>query len=133
MNKAIVAKRKIPQMIVISDIDSGRQSRITLHHDHSLQSIIAMINGAKLPVDRIILYGSCARGTMKYQSDVDLLCVIKRPLNEKEISTARKIRSKGMSLEPEADLQFFQSTSVEQSNNVYFQEVRKDGLTIWKS
>ena len=38
-----------------------------------------------------------------------------------------------MALEPEADVQFYLSETIEQSSHVFFQEVRKDGLTIWRS
>lgn len=88
-------------------------------------------------VEKIILYGSCARGTENWNSDVDL-CVILKPDCESIPDFSHKIHmlkgeiSSGELYDAEADVKFFIGDEWEKSQSSFCENIRKDGKILWQ-
>jgi predicted nucleotidyltransferase len=88
-------------------------------------------------VKALYLYGSCARGDYKWDSDIDLLLVLDE--NERFNKAVKKeiIWLKG-SLEdddldaPEVDLKVFFGEDWMKSQDCYIMNVIKDGVNVWE-
>lgn len=82
-------------------------------------------------VKEIYLYGSCARGEQKFQSDVDLLVKVEEGTSPRIL---RKMRVEVMPDRedlPEVELKF--SSGVNFSDSYRFNEnIKKEGRLIWK-
>ena len=84
----------------------------------------------------LILYGSAARGSFRYDSDVDLLLVLRE--NAKEIDdfrdAYRTLRGRLMVEEdglPKADVHTTFGEGWKAAAETYYQEVRRDGRSVW--
>lgn len=114
----------------------------SIYQERSKRSIdyaISIIKESRiLPfVDKLLLYGSCARRDQRYDSDVDLFLVLKPNINL-DVYRDNLIRLKGdvSPLEfdlPEVDLHTTVGNAWETSNMLYYQNVRKDGIEIYKN
>lgn len=87
-------------------------------------------------IEDVILYGSTARGEASDESDVDLLIVLSEEAKKVENSNALLMRLRGDissdNIEiPETDLHFSFGTEWKESNQVFYQNVRTDGVSLW--
>lgn len=88
-------------------------------------------------IEKIILYGSCARGTAKWNSDVDLCIILSedsrvmRGLSPK-IHYLKGIASASDVCAVEADLKFFIGNDWEQNNSLFCNSLREDGKILWQ-
>lgn len=88
-------------------------------------------------VEKIILFGSCARRTENWNSDVDL-CVILDSECEGVIGLSGKIHrlkgeiSSGELYDVEADVKFFVGNEWENNQSVFCRNLRKDGRILWQ-
>ena len=87
-------------------------------------------------VERLILYGSTARGEQTYNSDIDLLLVLTKT---KELQKYKKyiymLKSELTSMDqdlPDVDLNIVIGNDWEKNEDLYYQDIRKDGIDIWK-
>lgn len=87
-------------------------------------------------VTRILLYGSCARGEQTPQSDVDLFLELSSEFpKEKLRKQIILLKSDIMPLDawmPEIDLKITVGNNWEASKDIYYKNVRRDGLVIWE-
>lgn len=116
-------------------IQSAYQERSKKSINHAM-SIIE--NSRIFPfVDKALLYGSCARHDQRYDSDVDLFLVLD-PNIDLDVYRDDLIKLKGdvSPLDydmPEVDLHTTVGSNWETSNMLYYQNVKRDGITIWKT
>lgn len=82
-------------------------------------------------VDSIYLYGSCARGQEKYNSDVDLMLCVKRDTPRSAYRGLRCCVSNGDYTLPEVNVEFANTDSFSFSKQ-FDENVRKDGVILWK-
>lgn len=83
----------------------------------------------KLPeMSRVVLFGSYARMDYKAGSDFDILV-----LTSEEISREERGHLSSIFEERGADLVFYTEQQFEESNCRFVQEIRKDGLLLWKN
>ena len=88
-------------------------------------------------VEKIILYGSCARRTENWNSDVDL-CVILDPECEKVPGLSAKIHmlkgeiSSGELYDVEADVKFLIGDEWKDDQSAFCRNIRKDGKILWQ-
>lgn len=87
-------------------------------------------------IDKIILYGSCARGEAKYGSDVDLCVILKEGSNQELKISSGIHRVKGTVSsdkvgDAEADVKFFIGRDWEKNNSLFCRNIRKDGKVIY--
>ena len=75
---------------------------------------------------RIVLFGSCARGEARYDSDIDLCMITKEHL---DTSCAAEIRSQYMrNIEAKTDIVFLTETGLRSNKSSFVQEIEKDGV-----
>lgn len=83
---------------------------------------------------QIYLYGSCATGKIKYDSDVDILIVVsdKMILNRELIQAFRILRSDLHDIEnmAEIDLRLISKTSWEKNDSFYLNNVHREGIQL---
>lgn len=58
--------------------------------DEMIQSIVEVLKQEFSPL-KIILYGSFARGTQTWDSDVDFLVVVPRGVNKRDMAVAMRV------------------------------------------
>ncbi len=87
-------------------------------------------------LDRIILYGSVARGEESEESDIDIAVVLKSQLEE-------ETRKKFISWIAELDLKYerlfsvidIENANMEKWGNVlpFYRNIQKEGIVLWKA
>jgi predicted nucleotidyltransferase len=111
----------------------------TQRQQDALEYAIKMIEQSpvKKYISSIWLFGSCARDTQKFDSDVDLL--VELDVTEDEFEEIRYnaiiLRGEVSPLEasaPEVDIKYTFKGSWEHKNTTFYNEVRKDGMLLWK-
>ena len=83
-------------------------------------------------IKSIYLYGSCAKGTQKYRSDVDLFVECNElftPEIGREMRLAVMPEAKDT---PEVELKFITATCWKQNQDPFSKNLRKDGILLWK-
>lgn len=94
------------------------------------KDITYLINYPGIQIQKIILFGSCARGTYKITSDIDLLLVTKDSLT-------RDVRGEIASEleEPvdyvKTDIVFYSEMIFRNSDSLLMKQVKKDGIIIY--
>lgn len=94
------------------------------------QQGIKKIYGEQL--DKIVLFGSQARGDAKPDSDIDILIVLKNPFNYSEESERISIFIADLCLEYNVLIScaFATSDLLHHYNNAFFRNIRQEGLAI---
>lgn len=87
-------------------------------------------------VKTVYLYGSCARKSQNYNSDVDLFLILNDEVDAEEIRDdiyilKSKVSPGDLSL-PEVDLKVVVGDQWKQNHMLYFQNIRKEGIPIWE-
>ena len=87
-------------------------------------------------IDAVYLYGSCARGSEHWDSDVDLLVQFNRSLRDhpelkREMRLLKSQVTTDNIYDPETDLKIVVGNDWRHSNMPFFENVRKEGLLIW--
>lgn len=88
-------------------------------------------------LQRIILFGSCARGEERFDSDVDLLLVfdaeIKNVPDYRRMYRALRVAASSDELyAAETDLKLAIGNAWETSNETIYHCIRKDGICVWE-
>ena len=114
-------------------------NKISDRHQETINYALNVIKSSTLSqhISDIILFGSVARGTAKYSSDVDLLLVLNKDAEElvdnRDIRTLKgDVSPLSVSL-PEVDLKVTFGMGWRQSKSTIDFNIRKDGYSIWES
>lgn len=88
-------------------------------------------------LQRIILFGSCARGEERFDSDVDLLLVfdaeIKNVPDYRRMYRVLRVAASSDELyAAETDLKLAIGNAWEASNETIYHCIRKDGICVWE-
>lgn len=87
-------------------------------------------------VKHLFLYGSCARNTQTYKSDVDLFLVLSEKIDTEQLHDAIMILKSKVtptdSCLPEVDLKVEIGDSWRENSMLYYKNVRKEGIEIWQ-
>ena len=113
----------------------GRKARVegrSARHNTSLNYALHVLTDKKYNdyIDKIILFGSMARGEEKYHSDVDLLICVSEDFPAK---LARKLRMEATPDDPElpeVELKF-QRHGTEGESFRFSENIRKEGKVLW--
>lgn len=84
-------------------------------------------------VNELILYGSYARGTQTWESDVDLLLTLEAdaPNLKKEIIKLKaEVTQDGVD-DVQVDLKVLYGDAWKDSSMLYYQNIRKEGKKLW--
>lgn len=114
---------------------------LDIYKQKSLLSIdyaITQIKQSKLVpfVQNLYLYGSCARNEQDYDSDVDLLLELSPKIDKKlYFEDMLILKSKVVPVDdllPEVDLKIEIGDNWKNNSMLYYQNIRKEGIQIWK-
>ena len=129
----VVANMKAINNSVMLDAD-GKPFYVTVRHKHAIEKAITQIIGSTVPVDKIMLYGSCSRGEARYDSDVDVCIIIKRALTEEEHEEYIRLKGRLMWSDlPEIDLHIVNGERLYEDDSTYINAIRKDGIVLWRA
>lgn len=110
----------------------------SIRHYQALQYALAQIQKSKLNlfVEKVYLYGSCARGEEKWNSDIDLLVQLQveareYPETKRQILLLKGLASTDKLEDPEADIKFVFGSEWENSSMLFYRNVRREGINIW--
>ncbi len=83
-------------------------------------------------LDSIVLYGSQARGAATPESDIDVLCIMKRPFNYGELVLRTAGVSADVSLEHDVVVStaFVTRADYETRNTPFLMNVRREALVV---
>ena len=83
-------------------------------------------------VDRILLYGSCARGDNRHDSDIDILIVLKGDFNYGEMLDLSSDFAASLSLENDVVISraFVSKEQFEHRQTPFLMNVRREGIAI---
>ena len=110
---------------------------IDKRHIVAIHNAVNKIKCSKIfsDISTIVLYGSCARGNAKYDSDVDLLIIMpKRAIekNHEEIIWLKGLINDGDVSDPEIDLHFANNEEWVTRNDTYAVNIKKEGVVLWR-
>lgn len=102
-------------------------------HEKAMNLAIQELKQCKgfIYVKKIYLYGSCARGEEKYNSDVDLMICVQEDTPKKVYRELRCAANIGDYTLPEVNVEFTNSDRFSFSRQ-FDCNVRKDGILIWE-
>lgn len=113
-------------------------SQIAVRSNRSIQYALDRIfsSDVKPYIRRILLYGSCARRTQDYNSDIDLFLELDPGIDlEKYHDEILKLKSIVTSSEldlPEVDLKVAVGNNWEKESMLFYKNVKRDGIVIWE-
>ena len=105
--------------------------------EQSIQYAMNQIQSSNISpyVKRLILYGSCARKTQSYHSDVDLLLELDANVDTEkyhnDIMQLRGCVSPKNLDDPEVDLKIVIGKGWEQQKMLYFDNIKREGVELW--
>lgn len=115
------------------------------YHVYSQKSMIAIkyaikkIKQSRISpyVQGLYLYGSCARKEQNYNSDVDLFLVLSSSIDAElyrdDILILKSEVTPMDSSLPEVDLQIEIGDKWKKSNILYYNDIKREGVQIWKA
>ena len=88
-------------------------------------------------IKKLYIYGSCARGEQRYDSDVDLFMELSDEIDlTKYKNDVLFLKTKVSPLDyslPEVDLKVVVGKAWMKNNMLYYKNVRKEGINIWEA
>lgn len=112
--------------------------KLSERHRQALDYAVAKIKSSILYpyVSRVYLFGSCARGDAGWESDVDLLLVLKEEFREHPELKKAMIHLKSEVIthdiaDPETDLKIVIGDQWETDVSLFYDNIRKEGIELW--
>lgn len=85
-----------------------------------------------LEIEEIILFGSCARGTYKITSDIDILLITKESISRQvrgDIASELDEERDGV----RTDVVFYSRAIFEESNTLLTKQIKQDGIILYST
>ncbi len=97
----------------------------------TLRQELAKALGSQL--ERVVLYGSRARGEARPDSDIDVLIVVRGEVNYPDLMQRTSEIAAGVSLQYDVVVSrtFASQTQFETAQNPFFITVRREGVRVW--
>lgn len=120
-------------------------NRKNAHHvylERSMQSISYAVKQIKKStlapyIQKLYVYGSCARGEQGYDSDVDLFMELSDDINLAQYKNdVLMLKTEVSPLDytlPEVDLKVVVGKTWMKNNMLYYKNVKKEGIDIWEA
>lgn len=83
-------------------------------------------------IEKIYLYGSCARNEARYESDVDLYIELNEDVPEADIRELKiKCNPEDWRL-PDVDIKTGVGAKIIENDDLFYRNIRGDGILLWK-
>ena len=119
-------------MNVSDSVERIQNSHLPKRYQNKLiQDLMQLSSFEDIKIDRIVLFGSCARNEHKVGSDLDLLILSEEKLSKHitgEIASALEDELEGIS----TDIIFYTNAEFQNSTCMLVREIRKDGIVLWE-
>lgn len=96
-----------------------------------LYSVAYILKNYHDAISAIILFGSCARCDVEYNSDVDLLVLSKNELDRNMKADIRAELCENPALS-NVDIVFYTISMFKESDSLLVKNIRKDGYILWR-
>lgn len=114
----------IMEVKTISELSLPKRFELKLRQD-----IEYLVHYPLLSIQKIILFGSCARGECKVTSDLDLLIVTQDSIDRQvrgDIASVLDDPMDGVT----TDVVFYQAQIFDQANSLFLKKVKEDGVLL---
>lgn len=123
---------KLKNQVVLKNLNGLNKSCQLLPKHYEIiklcMSLIYQLENFKF--NKIILYGSCARGDAKFGSDVDLCIITDHKKSLAEILNFKTYIYKNLPDCAEVDIKFMDEIEYSTSNTLFIKDIRKDGVIL---
>ncbi|MDO5145633.1 MAG: nucleotidyltransferase domain-containing protein [Eubacteriales bacterium] len=117
---------------ILTGVDGSCQ--VSARHRKAVKKCIDVIREEsgkrKIDIEKIILFGSCARSESRYESDIDLLLLVKDIPNHKEIRKLKMKLCEEVALD--VDLKISTKDKFKSQSDLFTTNIKRDGVTLWK-
>lgn len=110
-------------------------------HQRTLHKYISSVlsNEFVKYINKIYLYGSCARNEQTFYSDIDLFIVLKESINDDEFWKVKSVLSGECMLcvsdaanDVDIDIHYTKNSEWYSANDFFYEQIRKDCILLWE-
>ena len=110
-------------------------------HQRTLNKYISSVlnNEFVKYINKIYLYGSCARNEQTFYSDIDLFVVLKEDINDNEFWKIKSVLSGECMLcvsdaanDADIDIHYTKNSEWYSANDFFYEQIRKDCILLWE-
>ena len=110
-------------------------------HQRTLHKYISSVlsNEFVKYINKIYLYGSCARNEQTFYSDIDLFIVLKENINDDEFWKVKSVLSGECMLcvsdaanDADIDIHYTKNNEWYSANDFFYEQIRKDCILLWE-
>ena len=110
-------------------------------HQRTLHQYISSVlsNEFVKYINKIYLYGSCARNEQTFYSDIDLFIVLKENINDDEFWKVKSVLSGECMLcvsdaanDADIDIHYTKNSEWYSTNDFFYEQIRKDCILLWE-
>lgn len=110
-------------------------------HQRTLHKYISSVlsNEFVKYINKIYLYGSCARNEQTFYSDIDLFIVLKENINDDEFWKVKSVLSGECMLcvsdaanDADIDIHYTKNSEWYSANDFFYEQIRKDCILLWE-
>ena len=90
-------------------------------------------------INKIYLYGSCARNEQTFYSDIDLFIVLKENISDDEFWKVKSVLSGECMLcvsdaanDADIDIHYTKNSEWYSANDFFYEQIRKDCILLWE-
>lgn len=110
-------------------------------HQRTLHKYISSVlsNEFVKYINKIYLYGSCARNEQTFYSDIDLFIVLKENISDDEFWKVKSVLSGECMLcvsdaanDADIDIHYTKNSEWYSANDFFYEQIRKDCILLWE-
>ena len=109
----------------------NRSCQVSTRQLQSIRDCIAIIEETGFSLRQIILFGSCARSQARYESDIDLLVVVKEIPSTKEILHIKSELNERVPID--VDLKIVSDEMFSKKEDFFLSNIKRDGVILWQN
>ena len=123
---------KLKNQVVLRNLNGLNKScQLLPKHYEIIKLCMSLINQLEdFKFNKVILYGSCARGDARFGSDVDLCIVTNHKSSLAEVLNFKTYIYKNLPDCAEVDIKFIDEVEYSTSNTLFINDIRKDGVIL---
>ena len=123
---------KLKNQVVLKNLNGlNRSCQLLPKHYEIVKLCVSLISQLKdFKFNKVILYGSCARGDAQFGSDVDLCIVTEHKSTLAEVLDFKTYIYKNLPDCVEVDIKFIDEVEYSTSNTLFIKDIRKDGVIL---